>query len=65
MSLHRAILGRRQSAYPRGISIITWLLAQTTQKSGRGLYTEGAGASFVDSAGVLELTSDGAWYCTC
>lgn len=46
--------------------INTWLLAQTTQKRGRGLYMEETGgASVSDGAGALELAFGDVWYCTC
>ena len=58
--------GRRQTAYAIVVSsIITWLLAQTTQNSGRGLYIETEGTSTLNGVGVLELAFGDVWYCTC
>lgn len=59
MPLHGTILDDVRQFIPVVVSpIITWLLAQTTQNSGRDLYIapEGASSSF-DGAMALESTS--------
>lgn len=66
MSLHRAILdGVRLVALVEASPIITWLLAQTTQNSGRSLYIEGGDTSLFSGAGALEPAFADVWYCTC